>query len=92
MRINYTPEARDDLKAIRSYIAEHNFNAADRVIFRILQSIAYLETFPLMGRPGRVEETRELILPGLPYFAVYRVADESEIDVIAIVHGRRAYP
>ncbi len=41
-----------------------------------------------MGRPGRVEGTRELVEP--PYIIVYGVDEPAdEISVLAIVHGAR---
>lgn len=92
MNINFTPEAEADLQSIHDYIAEHNSETAKRVIARVLQAIAILENFPLLGRPGRVDTTREYSITGLPYFAVYRLSNETEIDIIAIIHERRMYP
>lgn len=71
LRLNYTPEAVDDLDAIHSYIAENDADAADRAIARILQSMTILETHPLVGREGRVADTREWSIAGLPYVGVY---------------------
>ena len=71
MRLNYTPEAIADLDNIHSYIAEDDSNAADRVIARILQSLTILETHPLVGRTGRIKDTREWSISGLPYIGVY---------------------
>ena len=92
MNVNFTPQAETDLLSIRDYISQDDPQIADRVITRILQAIAILENFPLVGRPGRVDETRELSISGLPYIAVYHIADQTEIDVISVVHTRMQYP
>ncbi len=92
MNINYSKRAEADLDSIHDYIAKDSPQIADRVISRLLQAIAILERFPLVGRPGRVEDTRELTITGLPFIAVYHIADETEIDVIAIVHTAMRYP
>jgi len=32
------------------------------------------------------------LIPNLPYFAVYHIADETEIDIIGIIHMAREIP
>ena len=45
----------------------------------------------LAGRPGRKPGTRELILPGLPWLAVYRVG-EDVVEIRGILHGAQRFP
>lgn len=92
MNVNLTPNAYDDLQAIRDWIARDNERAAERVISRILQTVAMFGRFPMLGRVGRVEGTREFSVVGLPYFIVYSLASESDIDVLSVVHSARQYP
>lgn len=92
MNVNFTPLARDDLLAIKSWIAEHDKRAAERVISRIRQTAIMFGQFPLLGRKGQVEGTREFSITGLPYVIVYRIASESEIDILTVLHERRRYP
>jgi plasmid stabilization system protein ParE len=60
------------------------------MVLRVHDRIAWLERAALahMGRPGRLEGTRELV--EYPYVFVYRVADdEDEIIILSVVHGAR---
>lgn len=45
----------------------------------------------MLGRSGRVPETREWFVSGTRYFAVYRVVDD-DLMVLAIVHTSRRWP
>jgi plasmid stabilization system protein ParE len=44
-----------------------------------------------MGRAGRVDGTRELIISDSPYIAVYRVL-EDELEVLDVLHAARRWP
>ncbi|KKW92416.1 type II toxin-antitoxin system RelE/ParE family toxin [Sphingobium chungbukense] len=92
MNVNFTPQARDDLAAIRDWIAQDDERAADRVVARIVQTAMMFGQFPLLGRAGLVEDTREFSVVGLPYLIVYRIASDTEVDVLTIIHARRKYP
>jgi plasmid stabilization system protein ParE len=64
IRLVWSPEAIQDLISIRAYIAEENPAAARRIVLRILHDVEHLlPDNPQMGRPGRVPETRELVVP-----------------------------
>ncbi len=92
MNVNFTPQARDDLFAIRTYIPQFDDAAADRVISRIRQAVMMFESFPLLGREGSVTGTREFAIPGLAYVIVYQIASETDVDILTILHERQHYP
>ena len=92
MNVNFTPQARADLTAIRDWIAADDGRAADRVVSRILQTAMMFGQFPMLGRAGQVDGTREFSVTGLPYLIVYAIASETEIDVLTVLHTRRRYP
>jgi len=50
-RAQFTPLAKDDLKAINRYIAQDNPAAARRLIAQIKAQCKTLADFPEMGRP-----------------------------------------
>ena len=52
-----------------------------------------LQSFPRIGRPGRVEGTREIAFSPLPYIAVYEILDaQDEVRVLRILHGAQQWP
>jgi toxin ParE1/3/4 len=57
--VRWSDPALDDLGAIHDYIAADNPVAAYRVIARIEDATANLDTFPEVGRIGRRRGTRE---------------------------------
>ena len=91
MRVRWTTDAADDLERICDYIATSRPGAAQNVAATIVRRIADLETFPQLGRAGRVEGTRELTFASLPFVAVYEVHSE-EVHVLRILHGARQWP
>jgi toxin ParE1/3/4 len=91
MIVWFSPSAKADIQAIYDFIARENPTAASRVIAAIETATMQLSQFPLSGRTGVVETTRELVIPRQPYIAVYRVADD-EVHVIAVFHAAQDLP
>ena len=92
MKIAWSPEAIEDLAAVRAYIADDDPAAARRVVLRIIDAIErLLVQHPDLGRPGRVPGTRELIGPRMPYVIPYRVAGE-DVQILRVYHGARRWP
>ena len=58
---------------------------------RILEATEALQRFPLIGRAGRVEGTRELVVAGTPYIIAYTVRRD-RVVILAAVHSSRAWP
>ena len=67
MRIIWQDEAERDLDRIAEYILKDDPAAALRLIYTIREATRVLGEHPNIGRTGRVEGTRELVIPGLPY-------------------------
>ena len=86
MRIRWLDDAVDDLVEISDYIANDNPNAARNVAQRIKNSVNSLKEHQGIGRLGRVEGTRELVVSGLPYIIPYRVKN-NVIEVLRVLHG-----
>lgn len=87
-QIVYAAPAEKDLVDIVSYIAADNLNAATKVYDAIRDTIDRLASFPEMGRPGRLDGTREFPVTSLPYLVVYAITTET-LNVLAILHMAR---
>lgn len=91
MRIRYTPRARFDLAEIHDHIAQGNPQAARSVVSKIRQETESLKLNPLIGRLGRIEGTRELVIDRYPFIVAYAIADTTEIQILAVVHTSRLW-
>jgi plasmid stabilization system protein ParE len=87
MKLVFDDAALADLDHVYKWIARDSRRAAKNVVDRIFASIENLALFPLVGRSGRDEGTREWVVPRLPYIVVYEVdAMREGVLVIAIFH------
>ena len=91
MEIFWREVALNSLERARTCIAQDNPSAAQRVYERILSAVRNLADMPQMGRPGRVEDTRELVVPDTPYIVAYRVR-EGVVEILAVIHGAQQRP
>jgi len=74
MHLEWSVFSLADRTAIFDYIEADNPRAAIDLDDRIETRVEGLVQFPEMGRPGRIEGTRELVIVGTPYIAAYRIA------------------
>ena len=91
MEIVWRASALNDLEAIREFIAQENPPAAATILAAIRVAVDRLGRHPGLGRAGRVEGTRELIISNTPYIVAYRVV-ENQVRILAIVHTSRQWP
>jgi toxin ParE1/3/4 len=91
MQIRWSAAAAEDFLRIIGYIRQENSPAAQRIAKTIYESADSLKSFPYKGRAGRVEGTRELPLPPLPFVIVYRILKET-VEIANVVHGAQRWP
>jgi toxin ParE1/3/4 len=91
MEIVWRPTALNDLESIREFIAQENPQAATRVHSAIRSAVDPLAGYPNLGRAGRVDGTRELIVVDFPYIIVYRVLEE-QVRILSVMHTSRQWP
>ena len=91
MNIVWTAPARRDLREIFQYIAKDNPHAARRLQAQIRERVTLLGSHPQLGRPGRIDGTRELVMADNPYILPYRI-QSARIEILAVYHGARRWP
>lgn len=91
MKLVWTEPARQDLREIFTFIAEENPNAARRLLAEIKERAVLLQDNPQLGRAGRVDGTRELVVVGTQYILPYQLK-EQQIQILAVFHGARLWP
>lgn len=91
IRVEWSLLAQADRDAIFDFIEAENPRAAVAVDQRIRGQVEGLQQFPKMGRTGRVEGTRELLIVRTPYIAAYRVVGGT-VRILRILHGARRWP
>jgi toxin ParE1/3/4 len=91
VHIQWTSRARRDLSSVEAYISQDNPVAAVETILKIIAAVESLSSFSDLGRLGRVPDTRELVVPGLPYIVPYRVSINS-ITILRVYHTSRKWP
>lgn len=91
VKIRWTMQAANDLESVHEFITESSLHSANELVDRILADIDNLERFPQLGRTGRVEATRELVITGTPFIVVYRLLQD-EVEILGVLHGARKWP
>ncbi len=90
MQIKWTKRASQNFEAILAHIAADNTSASRQFMLDTLKQIANLKDFPLLGRPGAVLLTRELVIHE-NYIVYYRIKNEI-IEILRVLHVRRKCP
>lgn len=91
MRVRWLRKAIKNLDAEADYVAEENATAAAEMFVFVKTQVDSLADFPATGRPGRVPNTRELVIDRYPFVVPYRVVGD-ELHVLRVFHTRRKPP
>lgn len=91
LQVRWTTPAANDLQEIAHHIKIDSSSAARAVTKVLFDAANGLALFPLRGRVGRIADTRELVVPSLPFIIVYQVT-ATAIQILHIYHGARNWP
>ena len=90
MKLRWTPEAIHDRDSIYDYIQADNPSAALALDEKFSELAHHLVVHPQIGRPGRVEGTRELVVHQ-SYILVYDISKDV-VRVLRVLHTSRQWP
>lgn len=91
MKLEWSCFALDDRETIFDYIEIESPRSAVMVDEKLEAASDQLVVFPEMGRPGRITDTRELVVTGLPYILIYRVASDA-VRILRVLHTSQQWP
>ncbi|AXE63215.1 plasmid stabilization system [Hyphomonas polymorpha PS728] len=92
MHIRLSADAEADLEQLAEWLQPRSAQGLDRLLTAVFTTLAQLEGFPLLGREGRVEGTRELVVPRTSLIVIYTLPDAYHLDVERILDARQKYP
>ena len=91
MKIRWTEGAFRNLYQVEEYIAQDNPSAAVATVNKIIDSALMLADYPTIGKRGREQGTRELVVAGPSFIVIYAVRRE-ELVIIRVLHTAMKYP
>jgi toxin ParE1/3/4 len=90
LRLRWSRRALADLERIARHIAADKPLAAADFVAEVRDRATRLGRFPLLGRPGALDDTRELVVHR-NYLVTYRVRLD-EVQVLQVWHVARNRP
>jgi toxin ParE1/3/4 len=91
VRFRWTRHAVRQVDEIGAFIAQDDPQAADRVVGAVEAAVATIEKHPAIGRLGRTEGTRELVVVGTPYIVAYALREDRGV-ILSVRHSSREWP
>lgn len=91
MMLIWSAHSVADREAIFDHVLAENPQAAIRLDERLSAAANHLCEFPMSGRAGRVDGTRELVVAGTPYIIAYHVGSDW-IRILRLLHGAQQWP
>lgn len=90
LRLRWTRRALADLEHVARHTAADNPPAATEFVAAVGRKVARLPAFPLLGRIGALDDTRELVAHR-NYLVTYRMRAD-EVQVLQVWHVARNRP
>ncbi|MBB3914734.1 type II toxin-antitoxin system RelE/ParE family toxin [Rhizobium fabae] len=93
MKLVWRAKAEADRKKAIQFIADQNVGAAISQLDEIERQTDLLIDQPEIGRPGRIDGTRELVISRTSFIVIYRVRQEiKQVEILRLVHGAQKWP
>jgi len=89
--IKWTEPAEDDLFELMAYF-DHKLepDVGRKLVGKIYGSTKILATFPQAGRQSILKGARELVIPHIPYFLVYRIFPD-KVEILRVMHSSKLW-
>lgn len=94
MQLKWTELAVADLDHIEAYITRENCaSVAIDVVLNVIDTAELLlPEHPNAGRVGRLKDTRELVVSGIPFTIIYRQLDDAnQLQILRVLHDAQQW-
>jgi toxin ParE1/3/4 len=91
MKVLWSAASVRYLQEVLEYLQGESSAGAITISRRILGTARRLGQMPYSGRVGRIDGTREAVVPRSPYIVVYEVSEQS-VEILGIWHAAREWP
>ena len=91
MLLEWSVLALADRDRIFDYIEADSPRSAIEIDERIQEAAENLISYPEIGRIGRIEGTRELVISRTPYVAAYQIFGNT-VRILRVLHGAQQWP
>ena len=88
--IDWSEPALMDVERIVLFLVQEDMVLASDMAQMIFDAGARLAQMPDRGRPGRVRNTRELLVQKTPYLIVY--SRGKVVNILRVLHSRQKWP
>jgi toxin ParE1/3/4 len=91
MKVIWSAASARHLQEVFDYLQGEASAGAITIRRRILETVRRVGQMPYSGRIGRVNGTREAVVPRTSYIVVYQVSAQT-VEILGIWHGARQWP
>ena len=91
MKVIWSAASARHLNEVVYYLQGESAEGAITIRRRILETVRRVGQMPHSGRIGRVDGTREAVVPRSPYIVVYQLSAQA-VEILGIWHGARQWP
>jgi len=91
MKVIWSAASVRHLQEVTEYLQDASPGAPTIIRKRIQATVRRLGQMPYSGRVGRIDGTREAVVPRTPYIVAYRVS-EQRVEILGVWHGARQWP
>jgi len=91
MKVIWSATGVRDLREIIEFIRPESAKGSATVRRKVLNTALRLGQMPYSGRTGRIDGTRETVVPGVPFIVVYQVSTDA-VEIVGIWHTARLWP
>jgi toxin ParE1/3/4 len=91
MNVIWSIASTGHLQQLDGYLHEESPGGSTVMRRRILQTVRRVSQMPLSGRVGRIDGTREAVVPRSPFIVVYELAPQT-VYILGVWHAARLWP